>query len=233
MSLLNKCYDVSYRDKYYSVVQSFVGNDMIREKDKLESEAIKTSSGSLVYMNKKLKNTIMYLSYNKSNLFYNVRDLVNLKGSINTEPLSIDFLKYDRQSVRMESIQISKVYPSDTSFYYRVDLVLEIALEKSVAYDDVPNLDTYFIHPILNKRVPIQYTIEPSVYLNNPSKYKNAIEIANGYGFYSIDKPELNVVDPIPINREGNIDLSGVITFNRVYDAKVMDWHILDIPNSL
>lgn len=225
--LFNKCYDVVFRDKFYDAILVSDELETQRKQDDLKSKAIQTPAKSLVRYSRRLKNRIIMFSYNLKKLPVSAASMIELVGSVNCEPLTIGGSPvHNKCQCRIEDLQTIFV-DKYAEVYYRIDMSIEIAEEKAVEYTDIPLLDVYFIHPTTHKRLPIQFTNNPQDFIG---KSPNTIHIGNGYGFYSIDRQDLNLNEEIPINLDGNINLSGEVFYNRVYEARVANWSRLNIP---
>jgi hypothetical protein len=114
---------------------------------------------------------------------------------------------------------------------YRIDVLIEVENEKPLLYTSVPLRGFYFKHPQTHNKTRIQFSSNPYEYLKDKGKYPYACEVCNGYGFYSEDRPDLNVSEPVFLDKEGGILTEGENpVFTKVYEKKVADWRGLGLP---
>lgn len=115
---------------------------------------------------------------------------------------------------------------------WRVDVVIEIAHEKSLEFDNLPLRSFYFKNPSTNKVCRIQFSSTPGIY--DKESYPNVYHAGGGYGFFSENRPDLNVVEPMFVTETGAIvqNLDEVV-YKQIELHKDSDWLPLRLPTEI
>lgn len=117
---------------------------------------------------------------------------------------------------------------------YKITVLIEIEVEKPLYQVPVPLKGYYFKHPKTGRKTRIQFSSCPEVYLDNKSAYPYAYEAYRGLGFYSEDRPDLNIAEPVFLTIEGGIldDLENP-EFILCNEKKSVNWRALCLPDEM
>lgn len=234
----NKAYELTRSRVAYETTTSFGFKDI--QKDNIFIECPPIEQGSLITTPSGEALSRKVSLFNKVYSFYYYIPITVLKDL----PARFNYVNNDSVTVAGVSIPkhkgiileltptkvIAEVDEKDQPVY-RVDVLIEVENEKPLLYTSVPLRGFYFKHPKTKRKTRIQFSSNPSEYLNNKSLYPYACEVWNGYGFYSEDRPDLNVGEPVFLDDDGNILKDDEEPLHiLVYEKKVADWRGLGLP---
>lgn len=182
---------------------------------------------SFYYFTKENKVDLLDKRFNYVN-----NDRITIAG-INFQPYSGLILELCVNRVRIE-IAGENGKPNKEDEAYKVEVVLEKEVEKPLYKIPIPIRGFYFRNPKTDKPSRIQFSSNPEHFTNNTSKYPDSVEVYNGLGFYSEDRPDLNVQDPVYLTKDGGI-LYGKDTpdYTYVYDKNATGWGGLGFPEKV
>ena len=222
---LDKCCNVGVSNKVYDVV-SYTNYS----KDKIVL-AVYNNANTLVRRILKLNNRIIDFEYYTKRFDNSLFSFIN---SVNSSQINIGGLIIPKNGAKLLLLSTSEETLNDNDnlrSYCKVQVKLEIADEKPVLHTVVPVEDVFFVHPVTKRRTRIQFSSDPDFYLKDTDAYPNAIHVANGLGFYSESRPDLNIVEPVPLNKiTGNISADGVVFYEEIVDAFEKSWNAFEFP---
>lgn len=225
----DKCLDVSTLFREYKETTRLKNLRCAQDKPSI----FVTSAGSFQESFVLLKNKTYIFHYflrNKVESFY--KDVI---GTVNKNPVRFCGIYVpEKQALLVDmSHKIVSGFTKDKNKIdcTRVDLEIEVQLEKPLAETSSFDMDYYFIDS-KGKRRRIQFSSEPEIYTNDKTTYPNAEEVYKGYGFYSELHPELNVNEPVFLDGKGSI-----LHYNEApplyitkNDCREESWDNLSIP---
>lgn len=114
---------------------------------------------------------------------------------------------------------------------YKQEVTIELEVEKPLLYTMVPMRGFYFKHPVTGKPARIQFSSCPEDLVSNKKLYPNAVHVKDGYGFYSDERADLNVMSPCYLNEQGGIAFNDdEIEFVKCIERQAGDWRCLGLP---
>lgn len=227
----NVAYDVLVSDVYYpagsDVVPMQYDNQIIMNPN---SEVIARDS---TFHNMKLRfwyisDKLAFNSYSKFLYTVNDKDIFvqghyvkqkcGLITSIASEYASYKIINDNRQT--------------EVVTFKRIIVQMELQIDKPVWGDHILSKGFLFRHPLTNTLKRIQFSSNPEYFLKNKYKYPDAINVFNGYGFYTEARPDLNINSPICLDRNGGIltDLTKPCYIDIVYRDQ-RSWEGLMLPS--
>lgn len=156
-------------------------------------------------------------------------------NTINKQQIVVAGQRLSAKSACISNITYNKndaYLDNKDSSVWRVDVVIEIMQEKSLEFDLIPLRSYYFKNPNTNTTCRIQFSSTPSAYNNvNPNGMYHA---GNGYGFYSENRPDLNVPEPMFVTESGSIiQKFEDIVYKKVPAHQEGDWLPLRLPSEI
>lgn len=160
---------------------------------------------------------------------------------VNNSPVTIAGTVIPKRKGLIRDISVNQVNvfrmvekEKETLDILKVNVSIEIEVERPLFMENIPLRGFYFKHPDTKKKTRIQFSSNPDIYLKDKSKYPNACHIWNGLGFYSEDRPDLNVSESVFLNKEGGIltDLKK-IEYLKVYNHVETSWNGLGLPERI
>lgn len=252
MYILDKAYDLKHTRVFYSINTSLAYSDagLHRYDVSKYSSIIVDPLDEELYRNTSLYNRIIsFYFYTKDS---RLSDFTEHFNKVNTDDVVVAgevipkhkglLLEYTINKVnvleRDTSEESTTNTDSDTQItgsrrvdIYRITVLIEVEVEKPLYEVSVPIKGFFFKHPITGKKARIQFSSNPMVYTSNQSTYPNAIEVWNGYGFYSEDRPDLNVTEPVLLTEDGSILTNrSDIVFRTCVEKSASNWGCLGLP---
>jgi hypothetical protein len=217
-----------YTNKCTNVSVSYITYDTISYVDKETKLIIRGLDGAPVRRTVKLTNRLVSFSYAIPTK--QIDYLYKIVGTVNSTPVNLGGMSIYAHGAKLISYSTEKIKSHDHNDYTGIELTIEIGDQKDLYKTEMPLEGFYCKHPVLNNIVRIQHSSDPSYFLNNRDKYPSAFTLWNGYGFYSEDRPDLNIVEPFPLTTDGSMNISDVIYTKTVVDSDVCNWGILCLP---
>lgn len=218
-----------YSDKCTNANISYITYDAISYESKDEvGKLVRGLDGAPIRRTIKLVNRLIAFSYAISS--EDVESATKLIGTVNRNPICIGGIPFEAKKVKLISFASEPIKSDESAPCTGVNIILEVGDQHSVYESIVPREGFLFKHPKKGNMVRIQYSSEPSIYLEDKVNFPNAINVWKGFGFYTESRPDLNVLEPFPLNEDGSLNTGDVIEYIKTVDASVGNWSLLGIP---
>jgi hypothetical protein len=222
----NIAYDVEDTTVTYSEETSLYLNK------KNEINIASTFSGEEIVRYRNLYNkrfSFWYLS--KTNNFASYSNLISYVNDNDLVVAGIPIPKHKGLLVDLGIHVMNIKYHKKMIECFKHEVTIELEVEKPVLYTKVPIKGYYFKHPSTGCPVRIQFSSDPDYFIRNSKKYPLAVHIENGYGFYSEDRPDLNVMRPKYLTKEGHLVLDdNEVEYIECMDRRTCNWDCLKLP---
>lgn len=234
MIKIDKAYEVKHTRVFYNThtTLSYIPNSSRNYDTENYSSVVTNSLGEELYRNTSLYNRVLsFYFYTKQSL---LRDFTEHFNKVNTDDVVVageTIPKYKGLLLEYTVNKVNVKFDNKMSDIYKVNVLIEVEVEKPLYEVSVPIRGYFFKHPTTGRKTRIQFSSCPSVYINNKNKYPYAVEVWGGYGFYSEDRPDLNITEPILLTKNGAIlgDV-GKVEFISCVEKKASNWGCLRLP---
>lgn len=217
---LDKAYDVHFGKVNYIVEVPSFSMDYNKTDIVTVQKVLVNRSLSFFYYTKTIHKGTMDKVFNT----LNNRRMVIAGQPVNAKEACINNISYDRCRVTLDDKSQSA---------WKVEVSLEIMYEKPLDIDRVPLKSFLFFNPTTNTACRVQFCATPNLYVDK-EVYPNMFHAGNGYGFYTENRPDLNVQEPVFVTRTGRI-VQNVedIVYNEIPIRHTEDWGGLNLPTEL
>lgn len=214
---LDKAYDVHFGKVNYVVEVPSFSMDYNKTDIVTVQKVLVNRSLSFFYYTKTIHKEIIYNVFNTINKY----EMVVAGQTIKAKNACITNISYDRCNTLLDG---------KTKPLWKVSVVLEIMCEKSLEVDKVPLKSFLFTNPVTNFPCRVQFCATPSTY-SDKEVYPNMFHAGNGYGFYTENRPDLNVQEPVFVTRNGQIvqKIEDVV-YHEITVRKEAEWRNLNLP---
>ena len=236
----NRCYKEKEERKY-----SESSDDRI---EKPKKKVLYNAAGDSIYRENTLRNLRLDFTYSVSsfstrsaqdNSDGGMGDTVkNYIGTCNKSAINLCGFNLDKYEAKILSMEVEPLRYLDRT-YYRITVSVEIQVEKPVYNTRV--IGTGYNAKIYMdgswKKFRVQSTLTPTDYVTENSA--SAFHVWRGYGFYGDDMPQLNIQEPIALNKNGEIlqqenpDITDDnLNIVNIYEAPLADWSKMAFPKT-
>lgn len=217
---LDKAYDVHFGKVNYVVEVPSFSMDYNKIDIVTVQKVLVNRSLSFFYYTKTIHKGTMDKVFNT----LNKHRMVVAGQPIGAKEACITNISYDRCNALLDG---------KTQLLWKVDVALEIMCEKSLEIDKVPLKSFLFANPVSKSLCRVQFCATPATY-SDKEVYPNMFDAGNGYGFYTENRPDLNVQEPVFVTREGQIvQKMEDIVYHEIPVRKEEDWSGLNLPIEL
>lgn len=169
--------------------------------------------------------------FSKKNTFANYSGRFAFVNNSDITVAGITIPKNKGLIVDLDSNALTLDYNGKDIIGYKQEVTIELEVEKPLLYTMVPSKGYYFKHPVTGKPARIQFSSCPEDILSKKKLYPNAVHVGNGFGFYSDDRTDWNVVNPCYLTKGDEIAFNdNEIEFIKCVERQSGDWHCLGLP---
>lgn len=243
MYKLDEAYEVKFTRVYYQQNTSLAYTPRgSRNYDTVDRTFIVSNVlGEEMYRNTSVYNKVLsFYYYTQNDKVLDASEYFNKVNSYDISIAGISIPKYKGLLLEytVNVVNLDLKHPTKDEFIpidvCKVTVLIEIEVEKPLYQVPVPLKGYYFKHPKTGRKTRIQFSSCPEVYLNNKSAYPYAYEACRGLGFYSEDRPDLNIAEPVFLTIEGGIldDLENP-EFIMCNEKRAISWKALSMPSKM